>query len=78
MVGELQRSSVLGHGANDVIRRAERDLGFDLERDCHACADDAGEVRDDLFGNAAGIAAHPGRIERDRAVEPLGGSFHAF
>jgi len=78
MVGELQRSAVLGHGANDVIRRAGRDLGFDLERDCHACADDAGEVRDDLFGNAAGIAAHPGRIERDRAVEPLGGSFHAF
>ena len=69
---ELQRPAVLGDRPHDVIRRAGGDLGLDLERHRHLRADQAGQMRDHLVGDAAGVAADTGGVEGDRAVETLG------
>jgi hypothetical protein len=54
---ELKRPAVLGHRAHDVIRRAGRNLGLDLERHRHFRTDEAGEVHDHLVGDAARVTS---------------------
>jgi hypothetical protein len=47
-------------------------MGFHLQRDRHRRTNEAREVRNDLFGDPAGISAHASWIERDCAVKSLG------
>lgn len=45
LADEFQRSAVLRYRANDVIGRAARNLGFDLQCDFHICADQPDQRR---------------------------------
>ena len=72
LTGKPQRPTVLGDGAHDVIRRAGRDLGLDLDRHRDPGADQAGKMGDDLVGDPAGVAPDAGGVEGDSAVETLG------
>src|SRR6266571_5620611 len=71
MARELQRPAVLVHVADDVVRCALGHLGFDLEGDFHLGAVEALEVRHDLVGDSARVAADTFRIEDDGAVKAL-------
>src|ERR1700722_5358484 len=70
--GELQGPAVLGDGPDNVLGSPSGDLGLDFEGDGDRGPDDAGEVGDDLLGDAACVAAEACGVEGDGAVEPLG------
>jgi hypothetical protein len=52
LVRELQRLSVLGDGANHVVRHAVRYGGLDLQRDLHLRPDKAEVTSSNLVGRA--------------------------
>ena len=68
---KLERSAVLRDRAYHVLRRSGWNLGLHLQRHFHLCPDQAREMCDHLVGDPAGVTSHTGRIEGDRAVEPL-------
>lgn len=68
MILEFQCVAVLVHGADAVVGDAVGDFNIDLEGDFGNGAGEAGEVTDDLFGNATGITPDAGAIECDGAV----------
>lgn len=67
--GELERATVLGHSAHDVIRRAVGDLSLNFERDAHPRADQLAQVGDHFFGNPVGVAPGAFGAQHDAAVE---------
>src|SRR6266568_7441790 len=69
LVLELERSGVLGDRADHAVGRPVRQLRLDLQRQGDASVPLGGEMLDNLLGDAAGVAAKPVGVERDRAVE---------
>jgi hypothetical protein len=72
LAGELQGPDVLGDGSHDMVGGPSGDLGLNFEGDDDLGADDAGEVGDDLLGDASCVAAEARGVEGDGAVEPPG------
>ena len=72
LIRKLQCPAILSHRANDVVRRSRWNIGLNLQRNRHVRTNKPGEMRDDLFRNLAGVAAHAGSVQRDRAVEASG------
>ena len=54
---ELQRAAVFGHRAHHVIRGAGGNVSLDFQSDLHVGPDQPDQVRDNLVGDAAGVAA---------------------
>ena len=72
MTRKLQRLAVFSDRAHNVIRNARRYLGLYLQHDLNLGAHKAGEMRDDLFSNEAGVPPHPGDVQRYGAMKALG------
>src|SRR5215831_13654190 len=72
---KFQCAAVLGHCANNLIGCATRNFCLDLQCDLDGQTHQPSEMGNDLVGDAAGVAAHPGRIERDAAMKASGAVF---
>ena len=68
---ELQRTAVLRHGADDLIRGAIWEQCFDLERDRDLSSHLPSQVRDHLVGDAARVTTDTRGIKLDGTVEPV-------
>ena len=68
--GEAQSATVLGHRPDDMFGSSVGNLGLDLKGDMNLCSDEAREVCENLFGDAAGVAAHSRGVELNTTVEP--------
>ncbi len=59
MARELQRPTILGHGAHDLVRDALGYHGLDLHRDAHLGSAKARQVGDDFLGDLARVCSDP-------------------
>src|SRR5262245_22979413 len=78
LTGEFQRPAVLRHRPNDVIWCAPRNLGFDLQCNCHLCPDQSDQMGDDLIRYLPGIEAHAHGVERDASVKSPGSGYRRW
>src|SRR5262245_51822807 len=69
---ELQRAAVLCHCTDDLIGSTTRNFCVDLQCDFDGGVHQSSEMGNDLVGDATGVAAYSGRIERDAAMKALG------
>lgn len=69
VIGKLQRPTVLGHNAHDLLVRPVGETGFDFERDLHFRAELADQMRDHLFGDTPGITTNTGWVEGDGTIK---------
>ena len=53
---ELERPAVLADSPHDVVRRTGRNLGLDLKRHRHLCANKARQRHNHLVGDSARVA----------------------
>ena len=70
---ELQRAAVFGHGADNVVRCAGRNLRFDFQSHLHYRADKASYVCHNFVGDAPGVSTDTRGVKRDASVKPLEG-----
>ena len=71
MIFELEGTAILGDGTDYMVWNTEWDIRLDLQGDLDLGAHDPGEVRDNLVGNAAGVAADPRCFKRYAPMETL-------
>jgi hypothetical protein len=72
LIDELQRSAVFCDRSNNLIWRTSRDFRIYLESHSYRRADQAGEVRDHLVGNAPRVAPYARCIENHGTVKATG------
>ena len=68
-----QGATVFGHDALDLLGHTSRKLGFDLQRDAHLGALEAGEVSEHLLDDPAGVRTSPEGIQGNAPVKPATG-----
>ena len=71
MLIEFQRLAIFGHSSHYLLARPSWNIRLDLERDSYLRADEAGEMRDYLVGDLAGVAPYTLGIQGDGTVESL-------
>ena len=68
---ELQCRAVLGHGPDDVLGSAVRELCLDLQRDGDACTNLSLQVGDHRLGDTPRIQRHLSGVEPHRTMKAL-------
>lgn len=66
---ELQGVAILGHNPHAVFGDAVGDFDVNFEGDFGFCAEQAGEVRDDLLSDAPRVPTHARWVKFNRPVK---------
>lgn len=72
---KFEHPAVFTHDADGLFAEAVRETGFNFECDGDVGISEGGQMRDHLFGNAAGVTPDASRVEPDAAVEAAGCRF---